>query len=73
MIAIDLSKQEALDSDPKAIQQINFTGNLYQGRNVNVNTTTSFIIEKAEKNILDFSQEIVRLLQFYFFFHTILK
>ena len=62
MIAIDLSKQEALDSDPKAIQQINFTGNLNQGRNVNVNTTTSFIIEKAEKNILDFSQEIVRLL-----------
>ena len=62
MIAIDLSKQQALDSDPKAIQQINFTGNLNQGRNVNVNTTTSFIIEKAEKNILDFSQEIVRLL-----------
>ena len=73
MIAIDLSKQEALDSDPKAIQQINFTGNLNQGRNVNVNTTTSFIIEKAEKNILDFSQEIVRLLQFYFFFSYNIK
>ena len=28
MIAIDLSKQQALDGDPKAIQQINFTGNL---------------------------------------------
>ena len=28
MIAIDLSKQEALDADPKAIQQINFTGYL---------------------------------------------
>ena len=28
MIAIDLSKQKALDTDPKAIQQINFTGNL---------------------------------------------
>ena len=28
MIAIDLSKQQALDVDPKAIQQINFTGNL---------------------------------------------
>ena len=26
MIAIDLSKQQALDADPKAIQQINFTG-----------------------------------------------
>ena len=28
IIAIDLSKKHALDSDPKAIQQINFTGNL---------------------------------------------
>ena len=30
MIAIDSSKQQALDTDPKAIQQINFTGNLEQ-------------------------------------------
>ena len=28
MIAIDLTKQQTLDADPKAIQQINFTGNL---------------------------------------------
>ena len=28
MIAIDLSKQQELDSGPKAIQQTNFTGNL---------------------------------------------
>ena len=28
MIAIDLSKQQALDADPKRIQWINFTGNL---------------------------------------------
>ena len=28
MIAVDLSKQQALDSDPKAIKQINFTENL---------------------------------------------
>ena len=28
MVAIDLSKQQAFDADPKAIQQINFTGNL---------------------------------------------
>ena len=30
MIAIGLSKQEALDADPKAIQQISFTENLEQ-------------------------------------------
>ena len=28
MIAVDLSKQQVLDADPKAIQQINLTGNL---------------------------------------------
>ena len=28
MIGIDLSKQQALDTDPRAIQQINFTANL---------------------------------------------
>ena len=25
MIAVDLSKQQALDADPEAVQQINFT------------------------------------------------
>ena len=33
MIAVDLSKQQALD--PKAIQQINFTGNLTREGNAN--------------------------------------
>ena len=28
MIAVDLSKQQALDAGPKAIQRINFAGNL---------------------------------------------
>ena len=28
MIVVDLSKQQALDADPKEIQQINFAGNL---------------------------------------------
>ena len=28
MIAIDLSKQKALHADPKAVQKVNFTGNL---------------------------------------------
>ena len=29
MIAIDFSKQQALDANPKAIQHIDFVGNLY--------------------------------------------
>ena len=40
MIAIDLSKQEALDADRTAIQEINFTANLDRGKN----TTMFFII-----------------------------
>ena len=33
MIAVDLSKQQALDADPKAIQQTNFTANLDRAGN----------------------------------------
>ena len=50
MIAIDLSKQQTLDADSKAIQQINFTVNLE--RQVKV----FFIIEEAKEAVLDFSQ-----------------
>ena len=64
MKVIDLSKQKPLDADPKAIKQINFTGNLCQqnaeGQNINENTT-SFIIEES-KEILDFSLGIVKVL-----------
>ena len=50
-IATDLSKQQALDVDPKAIQQINFTANLNQPQN-----TMFFIIEEAKQTILDFQK-----------------
>ena len=36
MIAIDLSKQKALDVDPKAIQQINFIENINQTGNTTI-------------------------------------
>ena len=42
MIAIDLSKQQVLDADPKAIQQINFTANLNRA-----NKRINFILEEA--------------------------
>ena len=44
MIAIDLSKQQALDADPRAIQQFKFTANLDRTRN----TRRFFIIEEAK-------------------------
>ena len=58
MTAIDLGKQQALDGDPKAIQQINFTGNL-SGNN---NRVMFFIIEEEKEAILDFSQGTIKLL-----------
>ena len=61
MITIDLSKQQASDADPKAIQQISFTGNL-EWRN----GAMSFIIEKAKETVLDFSEGTVKLFKFYF-------
>ena len=62
MIAIDLSKQQALDSDLKAVQQINFTGNLSRGRNINDITTMFFITEEEKETILDFSRGTVKVL-----------
>ena len=62
MLAIDLSKQQELDADPKAIQQINFTGDLNWGENVNDNTIMVFIFEEEKETILDFSQGTVKML-----------
>ena len=44
MIRIDLSEQQALDADCKAIQQINFTANLATAGN----TRIYFILEEAK-------------------------
>ena len=57
-IAIDFGTQQELDADPKAKQQINVTGNLDGAEN----TTIFFILEEAQKTILDFSQKTVRVL-----------
>ena len=62
MIAIDLSKQQVLDSYPKAIQQINFTGNLNRGGNKNI--AMFLIIEESIKTALDFTQGIVIIFSF---------
>ena len=58
MIAIDLRKRKALYTNPKAIQQINFTANLdWSGSAI-----TFFIIEEAKETILDFSQGAIRVI-----------
>ena len=59
MIATDLSKQEALDVDPKAIQQIRFAVNLDRAGN----TRFYFILEETKKTAFEFSQGNVKVLQ----------
>ena len=61
MIAVDLSKQQALDADPRAIQQINFTANLDRAGN----TRVYFILEEAKETILDFSKGTVKVLSIF--------
>ena len=58
MIAIDLSKQQALDADPKAIQQINFTANLDRAGN----TRLYFTLEEAKESVFEFLQGTVKVL-----------
>ena len=58
MIAVDLSKQQTLDADLRAIQEINFTANLDRTGN----TRIYFILEEAKETKLDFSQGTVKVL-----------
>ena len=55
LISTDLSKQQKLDATPKAIKQINFTGNLEN------NATIFFIIEEEKEAVLFFSKGILKI------------
>ena len=58
VIVVDLSKQQALDADPKAIRQINFAANFDTAGN----TRNYFILEEAKETVFDFSQRTVKVL-----------
>ena len=63
MNAVDLSKQQAIDADPKVIQQIIFTEHLERaGR-----TIMFFLIEEGKETILDFSQRTLNFLNYFGF------
>ena len=57
MIAVDLRKQQVLDADPKAIQQINFRANLDRA-----NTRLYFILEETKETVFEFLQGTVKVL-----------
>ena len=50
MIAIDLSKQQALNANPKPIKEINFTANLARAGNTGI----FFILDAVEETVFDF-------------------
>ena len=56
LIAIDLSKQQKLGADPKAVQQIKFT------RNTEKDKSMFFITEEVKETVLDFSKGTVKVL-----------
>ena len=61
---MDLSKQQALDADPKAIKQINFTANLDRAGQ----TAMYFIIEEAKETAgqpHNFHKKIPGLFQYF--------
>ena len=58
MIAVGLSKQQALDADPKSIQQINFAANLDRAGN----TRIYFILEEAKETVFEFWQATAKAL-----------
>ena len=57
---MDLSRQQALDADLTARQEITLTSHLV--RNLVVNIRIFFIIEELKRFVLDFLQETVKLL-----------
>ena len=58
VIAIDLNRQQVLNGDPRAIQQINFTENLDRAEN----TKIYFVLKEAKESVLEFSQGTVKVL-----------
>ena len=58
MIAIYLGKQQALDADPRAIQDVDFTASLAGDES----TRMFFILEEPKETVLDFSQGTVAVL-----------
>ena len=61
LIAVDLSKQKALDADPRAIQQIVFQGVIGGDDNTKIRLYT--ILEQSKKTILEFYKGTAKMLQ----------
>ena len=61
LIAVDLSKQKALDTDSRAIQQIIFAGKI-KAAEVNTKVIIYYILEESKETILQFSKGTTKVL-----------
>ena len=61
LIAVDLSKQKALDADSRAVQQIIFTGKITATQN-NTRVIIYYILEKSKETMLEFSKGTTKVL-----------
>ena len=61
LIAVDLSKQKALDADSRAIQQIIFTGKI-KATVADTRVIIYYILEKSKETILEFSKGTTKVL-----------
>ena len=61
LIAVDLSKQKALDAGSRAIQQIIFTGKI-KVKEANTKVIIYYILEKSKETILQFSKGTTKVL-----------
>ena len=61
LIAVDLSKQKALDADSKAIQQIIFTGKI-KATEANTRVIIYYILEQSKETMLQFSKGTTKVL-----------
>ena len=61
LIAVDLSKQKALDADPKAIQQIISTGKIKAATD-NKRVIIYYILEQSKETILEFAKGTTKVL-----------
>ena len=55
IIAVDLSKQKALDADSRAIQHIIFTGKI-KSTVANTRVVIFYVLEKSKETIIEFSK-----------------
>ena len=61
LIAVHLSKQKALDTDSRAIQQIIFTGKI-KATEANTRVIIYYILEKSKETILEFAKGTTKVL-----------